>query len=67
MVHRSLTDFQSYGGGGGYGAQEDLSSAASHAEQHAGSSGDPSIFSSVLSALGQNKHTIQQEPVDEQG
>ncbi|KAH8595258.1 hypothetical protein B0O99DRAFT_572613 [Bisporella sp. PMI_857] len=56
----------SYGGGGGYGVEEDLSGAAKHAQEHAGSDGDASIFSSVLSAISQNKHHIQQQPVDEQ-
>jgi hypothetical protein len=60
---------QSYGGGGGYGADDDddLSGAARHASQHAGDSGDSNIFSSVLSALGQNKHSIGNQDIDEQG
>jgi len=55
-----------YGGGGGYGGDEDLSGAAHHAQQHAGDSGDSGIFSSVLSALGQNKQNIGNSHLDEQ-
>lgn len=46
---------------------DEFSSAARHANQHAGSSADPDIFSSVLSALGQNRHSIANQNVDEQG
>ncbi|KAG9247646.1 hypothetical protein BJ878DRAFT_491481 [Calycina marina] len=56
----------SYGGGGGYGNEEDLSGAQSQAEQHSGSSGDSSIFSSVLGALQGNKHSIAQQPINEE-
>lgn len=58
-----------YGGGGGYANpdDDDLSSAAQHAERHAGASGDSSIFSSVLSALGQNKQHISNSNLNEQG
>jgi hypothetical protein len=35
--------------------EDDLSGAASHAQEHAGDSGDSSIFSSVINHLGQNK------------
>ena len=58
----------SYGGGGGYGGSDDddLSGAAHHAQQHAGDSSDSGIFSSVLSQLGQNKHNIGNQPIDEQ-
>jgi hypothetical protein len=43
-----------------------MSSAAHHAQQHAGDSSDSGIFSSVLSQLGQNKHNIGNQPIDEQ-
>jgi hypothetical protein len=56
----------SYPGGGNYGGDDDLGGAARHAEQHAGDSGDSSIFSSVLSAIGQNKHGIANQPINEQ-
>lgn len=46
---------------------DEFSSAARHANQHAGSSADPDIFSSVLSALGQNRQSIANQDVDEQG
>ena len=67
---------QGYGGtqGGGYGGggfnnpnDEDLQGAAHHAQQHAGSSGDSNIFSSVLGNLMGNKQNIQQGHLDEQG
>jgi hypothetical protein len=59
----------SYGGGGGYGGgdDDDLSGAAQHAQQHAGDSGDPSIFSNALGRIGQNKQHIGSQPIDEQG
>lgn len=41
--------------------------AAQHAEQHSGDSGDSSLFSSVLGYLGQNKHDIKNQEVDEEG
>jgi ABC-type uncharacterized transport system ATPase subunit len=44
-----------------------LSGAAQHAQQHAGHSGDSSIFSEVASFLGQNKQNIAQQNVDQQG
>ncbi|KAI6708556.1 hypothetical protein JHW43_008912 [Diplocarpon mali] len=57
-----------YGGGGGYANpdDDDLSGAAKHAERHAGSSGDLSIFSSVLSSLGQKKQDIGNSKLNEQ-
>ncbi|KAF4635149.1 hypothetical protein G7Y89_g2946 [Cudoniella acicularis] len=56
-----------YGGGGGYGGNDDdLQGAAHHAQQHAGDSGDSSVFSSVLGKLAGNKQNIQQQPIDEQ-
>ncbi|PBP19879.1 beta-flanking protein [Diplocarpon rosae] len=57
-----------YGGGGCYARpdDDDLSGAAQHAERHAGSSGDFSIFSSVLSSLGQNKQSIGNSNLNEQ-
>lgn len=42
-----------------------MSSAARHASENAGDSGDSSIFSSVLSRLTGNKESIAQEDVDE--
>lgn len=57
----------SYGGGNNDDDDDDLSGAARHAEQHAGSSGDSSIFSSVLSSLGQNKQHIANQGINEQG
>ncbi|CZT47042.1 uncharacterized protein RSE6_07565 [Rhynchosporium secalis] len=57
-----------YGGGAGYsgGDVDDLSGAAEHAERHAGSSGESSIFSSVLSSLSQNKQHIGNSNLNEQ-
>ena len=49
------------------GEGDDFSSAAKHATQHAGSSADSNIFSSVLSALGQNRQSIATQNVNEQG
>lgn len=46
-------------GGGGPGMQPDLSGAAQHATQHAGSSGDASMFSSALSQLGGGRPGMQ--------
>lgn len=45
---------------------DEFSGAANQASQHAGSSGDSNIFSSVLSMLGQNKSNIGNEDIDEQ-
>ena len=56
-----------YGGGVGYGGDDDLSGAARHAQQHAGDSGDSNLFSSVLNHLGQNKQNIGNQQLDEQG
>lgn len=58
-----------YGGGGGGYSQDnnDFSSAAQHAQQHAGSAGDSNIFSSVLSHLTQNQGNIANQGVNEQG
>jgi len=44
-----------------------LSGAAQHASQHAGDSGDDSIFSKVLGHLGQNKQHIGGQQINEQG
>jgi len=59
----------SYGGGGGYANEDDddLQGAARHANQHAGSSGDANMFSNVLSMIGQNKQSIGNQNIDEQG
>ena len=56
---------QSGGGGAGYGNNSDLSGAAQQAQQHAGSSGDESIFSSVLSHL--TSSNVNANDLDEQG
>merc|ERR1712230_23908 len=60
--------YNNYGGGGGYGGgdDDDLTGAAEHAERHAGSSGDSSLFSSILSSLGQNKQSIGNSNLNEQ-
>lgn len=49
------------------GDNDDLNGAAHHAAQHAGSSGDPGVFSNVLSNLGQNKQSIGSQRINEQG
>jgi hypothetical protein len=46
--------------------EDDLSGAASHAQEHAGDSGDSSIFSSVINHLGQNKQQIGNQQLNEQ-
>lgn len=61
------TILTSYSYGGSNDDDDDLSGAARHAEQHAGSSGDSSIFSSVLSSLGQNKQQYANQGINEQG
>lgn len=48
------------------GDGDDFSGAAKHANQHAGSSADSNIFSSVLAALGQNRQSLATQNVDEQ-
>merc|ERR1712225_73694 len=53
-------------GGYGGGDDDDLTGAAEHAERHAGSSGDSSLFSSILSSLGQNKQSIGNSNLNEQ-
>lgn len=58
----------SYGGGGGYGADDyDPRGAAHHAQQHAGDSGDSHMFSNVLNHLGQNRQHFGNQQIDEQG
>lgn len=53
---------------GGYGRDDDdLRGAAEHASRHAGDSGDSSLFSNLLGALGQKKASLAQEDVDEDG
>jgi hypothetical protein len=57
-----------YGGGGGFSqGSEDFSSAAQHAQQHAGSDGDSGMFSDALSFLGQNHGRISNQSVNEHG
>ncbi|OCL02062.1 hypothetical protein AOQ84DRAFT_305445, partial [Glonium stellatum] len=56
----------SYGGGGAYGGgSDDFSSAAQHASQHAGDSGDSSLFSNALGMLSGKKQHLQNEDIDE--
>ncbi|KAK9781987.1 putative Beta-flanking protein [Seiridium cardinale] len=51
---------------GGYGQDDDdLRGAAEHASRHAGSSGDSSMFSGLLGALGEKKGRLAEEDVDE--
>ncbi|KAF2754148.1 hypothetical protein EJ05DRAFT_150398 [Pseudovirgaria hyperparasitica] len=53
--------------GGGYGGDnnEEYSGAAHQASQHAGDSGDSSLFSSALGMLSGKKQQLQNEDVDE--
>jgi len=44
---------------------DDFSGAASHASQHAGDSGDQSLFSSALGMLSGNKQNLQHGDIDE--
>jgi len=44
---------------------DDFSGAASHASQHAGDSGDHSLFSSALGMLSGNKQNLQHGDIDE--
>lgn len=68
------------GDGGGYGNQggsqynrpggqsyddDDFSGAMHHANEHSGSSGESSLFSSALGLLSGNKQNIQNEDIDE--
>ncbi|KAK5002283.1 hypothetical protein LTR16_004451 [Cryomyces antarcticus] len=54
-----------YGGGGAYGGgSDDFSGAAHEAAQHAGSSGDSSLFSNALGMLQGGRHS-QNEEIDE--
>ena len=50
---------------GAYPEHGEFGNAAHQASQNAGSSGDSNIFSSVLSFLGNNKSSIQNEDIDE--
>ncbi|KAI0198256.1 hypothetical protein F4808DRAFT_262760 [Astrocystis sublimbata] len=45
---------------------DDLRDAAQHASNHAGSSGDTDLFSSLLGALGQKKQKLADEDLDEE-
>ncbi|KAI2471362.1 hypothetical protein F4781DRAFT_429478 [Annulohypoxylon bovei var. microspora] len=56
-----------YPAGGGYARadDDDLRGASEHASRHAGSSGDSSLFSSLLGALSEKKHSLAAEEVDE--
>jgi len=55
-----------YGGGGGRNDGDEFSGAMHHAEQHAGSSGDSSLFSNALGFLSNNKQNIGNSDLDEQ-
>ncbi|KAI1106186.1 hypothetical protein F4804DRAFT_330556 [Jackrogersella minutella] len=62
----NMTHGGAYPAGGGYGGDDDdLRGASEHASRHAGSSGDSSLFSGLLGALGQKKHSLANEEVDE--
>ncbi|KAH8204964.1 hypothetical protein TruAng_000847 [Truncatella angustata] len=63
----NVTHGGSYPAGGHGRDDDDFSGAAQHASQHAGNSGDSSLFSSILGSLGQNKGRLAQEDVDEEG
>ncbi|KAK3709272.1 hypothetical protein LTR37_011010 [Vermiconidia calcicola] len=55
----------SYGGGGLGDILSDLSGIESHADNHSGTSGDRSLFSSALGMLQQRQGELQNEDVDE--
>jgi len=52
---------------GGYGGGDDLREAQQHAQQHAGNSGDPNMFSNVISHLQNNSGRIQQDSNIDEG
>lgn len=56
----------SYGGGGLGDLLNDFSGIENHANNHAGDSGDRSLFSSALSMIKQNAGELQNESVDEE-
>lgn len=57
----------SYGGGGAYGgASNDFSGAEHEARQHAGNSGDSSLFSTALGMLSGKHQQVQNEGFDEE-
>ncbi|KAI1338756.1 hypothetical protein F5Y15DRAFT_97388 [Xylariaceae sp. FL0016] len=64
----NMTQGGSYPAGGGYprADDDDMSSAAEHASRHAGSSGDSSLFSTLIGALGQKKGSLANEDLDEE-
>ena len=53
-----------YGGGLG-DILSNFSSIEQHADNHSGSSGDRSLFSSALGMISQNSERLQNEDVDE--
>ena len=55
----------SYGGGGFGDLLSNFSSIEEHADNHSGSSGDRSLFSSALNMIQQNSGRLQNEDVDE--
>ncbi|KAK8074802.1 hypothetical protein PG997_009465 [Apiospora hydei] len=51
---------------GGYGAEDDdFSGAAEHASRSVGESADPSLFTTLLSALNQKRQSLKDQEVDE--
>ena len=55
----------SYGGGGFGDILSNFSDIEQHADNHSGSSGDRSLFSSALGMIQQNSGRLQNEDVDE--
>lgn len=52
--------------GGGFGdLLSNFSKIEDHADNHSGSSGDRSLFSSALNMISQNSERLQSEDVDE--
>jgi hypothetical protein len=51
---------------GGHGDSDDLSGAAQHAQQDAGSSGDPDLFSMALGMLSGKNKSHKNDEVDEE-
>jgi hypothetical protein len=70
-----LTPEDSVTHGGGYPAgagvphpdDEDFRGAAERASQHAGDSGDTSMFANVLGHIGQKKQHLANQDIDEEG
>lgn len=67
--HGQHSSGTSYGGGGGSGSSgfvDDPSAIEHHANQHAGDSGDRSLFGNAISMLQNNAGSLQGQNVDEQ-